>query len=173
MSTATKRAWRNPRVEMAAAEYLAAGNRRYGDLKQIAGRHDVTSAAVCAYIRRGGFRSRQGWCTNRNNTSAPVEVFKPIAGTDGRYSVSNLGRVRSNIRLYNSRTISGTGILAPILVRGYLCASIHHPKDGLCQRKIHRLVAEAFVARSRPDRIHVNHKDGNKANNAASNLDCF
>lgn len=49
--------------------------------------------------------------------------------------------------------------------KGYLCTRI-----GGVLKKVHRLVAEKYVPnpKSLP---HVNHKDGNKRNNAAANLE--
>lgn len=55
--------------------------------------------------------------------------------------------------------------------RGYLCTIIRI--DGKsCTKAIHRMVAECFVPNPDPERFtSVNHKDGNKLNNAAWNLE--
>lgn len=78
-----------------------------------------------------------------------------------RYSISNLGRVRND----------ETGhILKPFRVGGsknqYLAVDFYPIKN----RKIHRLVAEAFIPNPEHKR-EVNHKDGNHFNNAAENLE--
>lgn len=88
------------------------------------------------------------------------EVWKEI---DDRYSVSNLGRVKSN---YANKE----KILKPFLnKRGYLMVDIRHPG----YRKsisVHRLVATAFIPN--PDNLpEVNHKDEIKTNNSVDNLE--
>lgn len=80
---------------------------------------------------------------------------------NGRYQVSNLGRVKS--------LIGHKKILKPELRTGYY--SVNLCKDSKCKHvRIHRLVAEAFI----PNIKHlpvVNHKDGNKVNNNVDNLE--
>ncbi|MCQ2439780.1 MAG: NUMOD4 domain-containing protein, partial [Oscillospiraceae bacterium] len=61
------------------------------------------------------------------------EVWVPVAGYNGRYEVSNKGRVRN----------ADGRILKPIQRRGYLCLNLSDGKE-IKDRKIHRLVAEAF-----------------------------
>lgn len=42
----------------AALDYLNLEEPRYGDLKQIASKHGVTSSTVCDYLRRWGIPNR-------------------------------------------------------------------------------------------------------------------
>lgn len=86
------------------------------------------------------------------------EIWKDIEGYEGLYQVSNMGRVR-NFRghvLYQRKQV----YLTVELVRN-------------CRRKkfsVHRLVARAFVKGYAP-MLQVNHKDENKQNNRAENLE--
>lgn len=76
------------------------------------------------------------------------------------YEVSDQGDVR------NSRT---NKILGRRLDKdGYRLVQLYNSGVG-SNRKVHRLVAEAFVARD-PDRDQVNHINGNKEDNRAENL---
>lgn len=100
-------------------------------------------------------------------------MWKDIEGFEDYYQVSNCGLVKSL-----SRTITrGNGsykikerILSPAKHKsGYLYVVLS--KDGLDYvKKVHRLVAEAFVPN--PNNLPcVNHKDENKRNNVATNLE--
>lgn len=107
------------------------------------------------------------------------EEWREIAGTDGLYEVSNKGRVRSKDRIINkfngsvvcAHRFKGQ-ILSPFFTgkgylkgQGYLTVNINHKR-----RKVHRLVAEAFLCN--PEKLpQVNHKDGNKQNNSVENLE--
>lgn len=91
-----------------------------------------------------------------------AEKWKPVLGFEGRYEVSDLGRVRSLITSKIMRlALSNCGYL-----RVGLTSS---PKQQI-GRTVHSLVAEAFIG-PRPDGLVVNHKDTNKHNNASSNLE--
>lgn len=103
-----------------------------------------------------------------------TETWKDIPGYEGRYQASDLGRVRSVDRLVRSvakngreflRPIRGV-VLAPGWCRGYLIVNI--PPKGTVS--VHLLVAKTHVhgyARG----LEVNHKDGDKTNNRAENLE--
>ena len=86
------------------------------------------------------------------------EEWKELSWLNSDYFVSNHGRVLS---LTRNQAI----ILKPFVCNGYLYVSISG-KDW----KIHRLVAKAFVPNPEGKPI-VHHKDGNKKNNAVSNLE--
>ena len=82
-----------------------------------------------------------------------------VVETDRRYEVSDCGRVRS---------VKTRRVLKPWLAgRGYPCVVF-----GLRGRKhyVHRLVAATFVSNSRGC-DQVNHKDGDRTNNFAVNLE--
>ena len=78
----------------------------------------------------------------------------------GGYMVSNKGRVK------NKRTEK---LLKPRLTHGYLFVDLWNKNKGK-HKYIHRLVAQAFI--SNPEnRPQVNHKNGNKKDNRAENLE--
>lgn len=93
---------------------------------------------------------------------ASAEVWREVPNT--YYSVSNAGRVAS-------RRNGGWRIMrAPRNGRGY--PNLNLSVDGeLRNFRVHALIAGAFLG-PRPSPAHeVNHKDGNKANNSADNLE--
>jgi len=108
-------------------------------------------------------------------TTVEKEVFASVIGYDGFYEVSNLGNVRSlDRKLYRSRTKSYSNLKGRILKSGDNPSG--YPTVKLCSygtgstKKIHRLVAEAWCIQEE-GQVEVNHIDGNKNNNAASNLE--
>ena len=92
-----------------------------------------------------------------------TENWKAVAGYEGLYEVSDMGRVKS---LWNGKE----KILKPQKnTRGYLHVDLY--KDGKKKTlNVHRLVAEAFI--SNPNNLDtVNHRDEVKTNNTVDNLE--
>jgi len=103
-----------------------------------------------------------------------MEIWKDIPGMEGVYQVSNCGRIKAlerNIRLKNNRIlpIKEHFVKGSKDTKGYL--QLDANIDGKRIIKfIHRLVAESFL--ENPKNLEqVNHKDGNKLNNCADNLE--
>lgn len=98
------------------------------------------------------------------------EIWKDIEGYEGKYQVSNLGKVRSLDRKTGNHPRKGK-VLKPCANRnGYLAVNLYNKNTNREARSIHRLVAQTFIAN--PDcKPEVNHKDGNKQNNRVSNLE--
>ena len=81
------------------------------------------------------------------------EYWKDIEGADGKYQVSNLGRVRK------------VKYLKPYNIDGYPIVCL----DGRA-KAVHRLVAETFL--DNPEgKEFVNHKDGDRTNARQDNLE--
>lgn len=88
------------------------------------------------------------------------EIWKPIINYENNYAISNLGRVKN---LKTHKLLKGD-----INSAGYYRVILHSPVKK--RFFIHRLVAKHFVKGFNIDLV-VNHKDGNKLNNAAYNLE--
>ena len=102
------------------------------------------------------------------------EVWKPIPGYEDFYCVSNLGRVKSLDRVVISNKGITRNVLGHILPQRYYknrYLVVFLSKDGKQKPyKVYRLVAEAFIPNPDPKPV-VNHKDCNKLNNRAENLE--
>lgn len=95
------------------------------------------------------------------------EIWKPIEGYEGKYMISNLGRVKS---LNYKRTGKEKILKSNIDNVGYVRISLSKPAQKRKTFWIHRLVAEAFLPN--PDNLpQVNHIDENKENNSLENLE--
>lgn len=101
------------------------------------------------------------------NAAIRPERWRPVVGYEGRYEVSDLGRVRSSLPC--------RGLPVPRLLRsnpnaeGYLCVSLY--QEGSSQRtsRVHRLVAAAFLGPCPPGQ-EVRHRDGDRRNPVLTNL---
>jgi hypothetical protein len=89
------------------------------------------------------------------------ELWKPISGYEGYYSVSNRGEVFS---------VRGQKVLRPgVLPLGY--RQVQLMVDGAKQQaKVHRLVAFAFLGEPPTPQHQVAHNNGNPADNRVENL---
>lgn len=102
-----------------------------------------------------------------------METWKDIEGYEGMYQVSDAGRVRSLDRYVNHVTgkrITRGKIMRPhAMPNGYFTIGL---SIGRRRRDyyIHRLVASAFIE-NKDGLPQVNHKDEDKSNNAACNLE--
>lgn len=101
------------------------------------------------------------------------EIWKPIKDWKGSYSISSLGRIKSLDRVVPKRNGTFENRKGRILRQGndtdgYLIIGLYSFKKGT-NKKIHRLVGEAFV--DNPLNLPcINHLDGNKKNNLPNNL---
>jgi len=103
-----------------------------------------------------------------------TEMWKPVYGYEGIYSVSDLGRVKGDLRVtiningrdkYRQEKIKKQSVTK----LGYLMLRFSKnniPKSYL----IHRLVGMAFV-KNENNKSEINHKNGIKTDNRASELE--
>ena len=105
------------------------------------------------------------------------EIWKDIQGFEGKYQVSNMGRVRSLDMTVHNPGRSGDyfqkgRILVPYQERnGYLRVTLINGDRSTKQKiSIHRLVAIAFVG-GYAEGLEVNHIDEVRTNNRADNLE--
>lgn len=89
------------------------------------------------------------------------EIWKYIKGYEGLYQVSNLGRVKS-LYFKDEKILKGRPDKD-----GYILVYLYKNKKAT-NKKVHKLVAEAFVPECK---IQVNHKNGIKDDNRAENLE--
>lgn len=106
------------------------------------------------------------------NSSMEV-IWRKIPGFGGCYEANNYGEIRSIDRVYRSSSgalVNKRGrILKQHEIRGYLYVTLYFNGTGK-QFLVHRLIAELFCSKG-DGCTEVNHKDGDKKNNTAFNLE--
>lgn len=96
------------------------------------------------------------------------EIWKPVKGFEGRYEISNFGRIKSCVR-------GKWKLLEPKRpnTQGYYNMALWDSANG-CKGKttcVHRLVADAFCDKpTTNERLEIDHIDSNRLNNHHTNL---
>lgn len=94
------------------------------------------------------------------------EIWKDIVGYEGLYQVSNLGRVKSLPRA----TTNGKILKVQVNRLNKYCYVALCRDNKKMFKRVHILVANAFLG-ANPNKLQVNHIDGNKENNNVYNLE--
>lgn len=105
---------------------------------------------------------------NKQTIPAP-ECWRPAKGLEGFYEVSDLGRLRrvapgKNAKVGSIRRLS-------VGSNGYASAVVFLGDKAPHTVYLHRLVALTFLGDPPPGKPQVNHKNGVKTDNRASNLE--
>ena len=94
-----------------------------------------------------------------------MEIWKSIPGVEF-YEASSAGRVRSlDRKMEDGRSIKGRALKPYQMPSGYWQVAVGRGK----KRYVHRLVCAAFHGEAAAG-LEVSHQDGDKSNNAATNL---
>lgn len=108
------------------------------------------------------------------NTTIPPEEWRPIAGWEGLYEVSNRGQVRRILPSGGDaryRQLRGAKTFSQRRYKPYCCIRVGLTRNNQTKLvAIHRLVCAAFHGPQPSPRHQVAHWDGDSLNNAASNL---
>lgn len=100
-----------------------------------------------------------------------MEIWKDIERFEGKYQVSNTGKVRSIDRIdVNGRFRKGVELKQLIEIQGYYRVTLWHNRHKKEDIRVHNLVAVQFIPNPENKKT-VNHIDGNKLNNNVSNLE--
>ena len=109
--------------------------------------------------------------------STNVEEWKPIPNWEGYYEASNLGRIRSvdrDIVTKSGKTQHWKSQIITATINktnGYAYVRLNSPLFSKSYT-VHRLIALSFVLNPDPTKFNqVNHKDENRTNNTATNLE--
>lgn len=103
-----------------------------------------------------------------------MEIWKDIPNYEDKYQISDLGNIRSKTRFVNSKggsqkEVKGKVLKQQINHKGYSIIGLSAGKS-VKTFTVHQLMGLTFI----PNFIkgtQINHKDGNKRNNALTNLE--
>lgn len=117
---------------------------------------------------------------SKNSKVITAEIWRDIAGYNGAYQVSSMGRVRSVDRVINlanggQRHVSGHIIRPHDNGLGYMQVNLMDTDHRLHAHLVHKLVLSVFMPLSDAEAsmaklTDIDHLDSNRANNALSNL---
>ena len=94
------------------------------------------------------------------------ELWKDIEGYNGKYQISNKGRLKS----FAQDSTNGKIKYGNKTLKGYYDFVLYDDNGNKSTCAVHRLVALAFIPN--PNNYpQINHKDENKANNSVENLE--
>lgn len=104
-----------------------------------------------------------------------AEVWRAVPDFEGKYEVSNLGRIRSLDRIVTmkngaKRFHEGKLLTPKKQKNGYLFYQLFDGNGKFKHWMLHRLVATVFIDNPQGYK-EVNHKDGDKTNNKYTNLE--
>lgn len=103
------------------------------------------------------------------------EQWEWVPGYEGYYQVSNMGRVKSVGRIVydksgRTRKLKGR-ILKPRTQRNGYKLAVLSRDNKIENMLVHRLVATVFIGKHSQEMQYVNHKNFNRADNRAQNLE--
>jgi hypothetical protein len=101
------------------------------------------------------------------------EIWKDIKGYEGRYQVSNMGRVKSLPKewlTHNNAIRKHNGIILKQFKTGRKNNQYNTVSLPKRYRKVHQLVAENFIPNPL-NKPQINHINGNKDDNSVNNLE--
>lgn len=104
--------------------------------------------------------------TTINLPSQNGEEWRLVKNTNGRYYISNFGRLISVTKR------RGVHVLENVNKKGGYLSVVLEGENGFIYTRLHRLVYEAFVGEiPKGHKFHIHHKDHNKQNNRVDNLE--
>lgn len=104
------------------------------------------------------------------------EIWKPISGFEGRYEISNIGRIKSLPKYKNNPLTGGKSLFKQSILslnvggKGYNRSVLSNDEGKRFTWQVHRLVALAFL-KPVEGKLFVNHKNGIKNDNQVENLE--
>ena len=97
-----------------------------------------------------------------------AELWKDVKGFEGWYQISNLGNARRIAPVNGAPRCKNLKPWINSEGYSYVTFNVRCKKTAF---RVHRLVAEHFIGEPLENQTDINHIDGNKQNNAVSNLE--